>query len=123
MSHLIPRALVAVFVAGLWACNNGNLPVAPSTPNAAAAGTVSFKTDVAPLLAATCAGCHAAGQEGERDLLLFVNGQVDYSAASGHIAKIVRETTRGDMPQGRAKLTTAQLAILQAWSAAGTPNN
>ncbi|MDB5100088.1 MAG: hypothetical protein JWM80_4509 [Cyanobacteria bacterium RYN_339] len=122
MANLIPRVLATLLVVGLWACSTP-LPAAPTTAEVAAAGTASFKTDVQPLLAATCAGCHAAGQQGERELLLFKDGAVDYAAASGSISKIVRETTKGDMPQGRPHLTTAQLAVLQAWQAARTPNN
>jgi hypothetical protein len=124
MANRIPLALLLAFSAGLWACNNSNLPVAPTVgTGGTTAAAVSFKADVQPLLAATCAGCHAAGQDGANELVLFNNGSVDYSAASGSLSKIVRETQRGDMPKGRAHLTTDQLGVLKAWQAAGAPNN
>lgn len=124
MANRIPLALLLACAAGLWACNNSNLPVAPIVgTSGTSTAAVSFKTDVQPLLASSCAGCHAAGQDGANDLVLFKSGAVDYSAASGSISKIVRETQRGDMPKGRARLTTDQLAVLQAWQAAGAPNN
>ena len=113
-----PLSLSALVV--LPACTN-----APSGTGTPVPGTApSFKTDVAPLLAQSCAGCHAAGQQGEFDLKLFDSpGQVSYAAARASAGSIVRQVTSGAMPKIGARLSAVQVALIKNWQAAGSPNN
>ena len=126
---IAPLSLSALVV--LTACTTSittpNTPTGTGTPGTGtpvANAAPSFKTDVAPLLAQTCAGCHAKGKDGEFDLLLFDStGQVSYSAARASAGSIVRQVSSGAMPKTGAKLTTAQIALIRAWQASGSLNN
>jgi mono/diheme cytochrome c family protein len=129
------RALGAgAALALLVACAGQNPPSAtagasatapPSgTPADATIKAVSFKTDVAPMLASSCAGCHAVGKEGDRDMLLFDDANaVAYATAKDRIRDIVNQVKSGRMPRGRAHLSAEQVALLQAWQSAGMPDN
>ena len=115
MQHLRYFAALSALLA-VVSCG-GITPVVP-------AGAVSFKTDVAPLLAQTCGGCHTpSGPGGFQQEIFDASGNVDYTHVSKGISQIVAATQRGRMPQGGSQLTAAQVGILQAWSTAGAPNN
>ena len=123
-----PRLVAALgLICGLSSCS-GN-PTAGTDPTVntstgTAAAAVSYKADVAPLLASTCAGCHDAGGQGLQDLVLFdAAGAISYDAAAKDITRIVRETRSGKMPRNRTPLTAAQLAVLTAWQQQTTPTN
>lgn len=106
---------------------------APSTPGAAPAapaaapapGAVSFKAQIAPVITRSCAGCHAPGESGVRDVALFDDaGNVRFDQVRDEIAGIVRTVKRGSMPRGgKPKLSAEELAQLEQWRAAGTPDN
>ena len=120
-SSLHPALWAGTLIA-LAACSAGTSGAVTQAQLPAAA--VSFKTDVAPLLTSSCAGCHAPNGDGAQDQLLFDgSGNVDYDHVKSGINKIIRETSEGAMPKGRTRLTAAQIGVLQAWANAGTPNN
>lgn len=118
-------ALALATVGLLAACTaTTGVGTTPGTSGTGSASAVSFKTNVAPMLQQTCAGCHAQGQQGANDLVMFDNaGNVDYSAVRSSIRSMIRQVQSGAMPQGGPHYTTAQINVLSQWSSAGAPNN
>lgn len=118
-------ALVLAFAAAGCAAPAPTAAGAVPTDGAQASATVSFARDVAPLMSRSCAGCHGASGPGSRTLTLFDDaGRVRHDATAGKIAGIIRECRTGRMPEGpKPKLSAAEIAKLQAWQAAGAPNN
>jgi predicted CXXCH cytochrome family protein len=83
----------------------------------------SFKGEVAPVLKASCAGCHGPGGSA-RPTFLGGDGAPVHSATAANIARIAAAVESGRMPKGGGpKLTAAQVATLKAWQAAGSPDN
>lgn len=124
MFHLnVRQAALALATVSLLAACTATTGVGP-TPGTGSATAVSFKTNVAPLLQQTCAGCHAQGQQGASNLMMFDDaGNVDYSAVRSNIRSMIRQVQAGKMPQGGPHYTPAQIDVLSQWSAAGAPNN
>ena len=98
--------------------------------------TISYQTNVLPILKANCYSCHDAAHyqdsppNGSGSTLNMENfNQLrDYSlVANGHNGtSVLVGSVRGDvnfvgMPFGKAKLEPCEIAILEAWSAAGAP--
>ncbi|PYR36581.1 MAG: hypothetical protein DMF93_19625, partial [Acidobacteria bacterium] len=92
---------------------------------AAAQPAPTFTADVAPILAARCAGCHRAGGIGPFAL-------VTYDDVKRHAAQVGVVTARRLMPpwkpapgmgefQDERRLTDRELDTLQRWIAAGAP--
>jgi mono/diheme cytochrome c family protein len=84
---------------------------------------VSFRTDVAPILARSCAGCHAPGKQAVGDLAVFdAAGKVRSDTIVDGIASVIAETESGSMPRGgRPKLSAAEVALLKRWRTEGLP--
>ncbi|MDB5294223.1 MAG: Copper type ascorbate-dependent monooxygenase, C-terminal domain protein [Phycisphaerales bacterium] len=89
------------------------------------AGSPTYHKDVAPIVAANCAGCHRPGEAAPFPLL-------SYGDAKRRAGQIVDLTSRRIMPPwkpdggdvhfvGERRLTDAQLATLKSWSEAGAP--
>ena len=98
---------------------------------AARGGAPSFETDIRPILKSHCFRCHGEGDEkpkGGLDLRLrrliaaartddgpvLVPGQPDHS-------RLVENVRSGKMPKGDKKLSAAEVALVEAWVAAGAP--
>lgn len=116
-----PMAVLALLF--LTSCSGGaSTAVTPTLPSAGT--TVSYKADIAPLLSASCAGCHTPGGMGSQDIVLFdASGNLDEGVVSSRIDDIISQTQSGRMPQRGTKLTAAQVGLLQAWKNESTPNN
>lgn len=91
---------------------------------AALAEPPAFHRDIAPLLHRHCAPCHRPG--GLAPFALITHGE-----AARHAGDIAVQTARRQMPpwlpdqpgvfEGERRLTEAEIALLQAWHAAGAP--
>lgn len=98
-------------------------PIGVSGPCADTAGTVSYALKVVPLLRSQCYGCHTTtGGSGNvnmgtytLDKIVAANGKLygSISHASGFFA----------MPQGGAKMTACQQAMIKKWINTGILNN
>jgi mono/diheme cytochrome c family protein len=84
--------------------------------------TVSFATDVVPVLKQHCINCHNLGHP---TLKMFdANGFAQYDVIKGDIAEIISTIEVGTMPPGKAgSVTAAELTVLKNWQANGTPDN
>lgn len=79
-----------------------------TTPAPTVAKTYSYKTDIAPIFAASCNKCHA-------DYATYAGVQAD-------TAVIPMAVSTGAMPSG-STLTADQKAAIAAWFKAGAKNN
>ncbi|HEU4583993.1 MAG TPA: hypothetical protein VFS67_37305, partial [Polyangiaceae bacterium] len=92
----------------------------------AAGNTVTFTADIHPLLVAACGRCHSSG-----NLPRFAGASVSdsYSIAVRLRNDIVEEIVEGDMPADTCNgppgspgcVSTADLALIRQWIAAGSP--
>jgi len=81
--------------------------------------SAKYSTDVAPLINSKCSysGCHDAGSAAAG---LVLENHTQTAAAAGGIKQ--RCLIDKNMPPG-SPLTANEMAILQCWIDAGTPNN
>ena len=81
-------------------------------------GQVDFASEVHPLLAARCAGCHSgtAAQAGLR-----VDERAGFVRVRGKLVGKVRGTEGTRMPPTGAALTAAEIAVLERWVAGDLP--
>jgi mono/diheme cytochrome c family protein len=94
----------------------------PTTPTQAR--TVSFASDVTPLLKSRCAMCHTEGRGGAGDVKMFdTAGAVQHGEISGKIGEMVAAVESGRMPFSGPKLNADEIKLLKDWQAAGAPNN
>ena len=94
----------------------------PTPPGKPATDSVSFRSQVAPLLVSHCVRCHTGAKpKGQFSLATFaalMNG-VDGSAVidpgrSGQ-SRLIEIIASGEMPKGKQKVSAADLAILSSW--------
>lgn len=85
----------------------------------------TFTGDVVPTLQQHCAACHTAGGQGAGEVEMFdAQGQARYDTIKNHIAEMVAAIRDGRMPLGHpGSVPAAQVDKLDAWRAAGAPNN
>ncbi|MCE9544048.1 MAG: hypothetical protein K8T25_00765 [Planctomycetia bacterium] len=98
------------------------LPKPSPKPAPPAAGTVSFRTQIAPLLAASCVRCHAGAKpkgdfsaENFAALKRGIGGSAVIDPGNGRESRLVEIIASGEMPKGKQKLTAAQLALISRW--------
>lgn len=105
------------------------LDVTITVRDAVAPPPPSFEKDILPLLVAKCHDCHGADvQEAQLDLRLLSEilrgGENGPALVRGdpHGSLLVDLVTTGQMPPGKDdKLSSAELALLRRWIAAGVP--
>jgi len=83
----------------------------------AAEGTVSFATQIAPLLVRHCGGCHVGGRRGDFQFTSYASlldsGMVQEGA--GADSRLVEVIRTGDMPRGGGKVSAEELEVLRTW--------
>jgi hypothetical protein len=88
---------------------------------------VTFTNDIRPILVDNCGRCHASGG---LPAFASANASTAFNVAVSERSSIVREITAGDMPADTCNggapgtagcVSTADLALIRAWIAAGTP--
>jgi uncharacterized membrane protein len=108
----IGSALIALALTG---CPSASSSCSATVP-ASCSTTPSYKTDVAPVLAANCTSCHSAsGSEPGRPLDSYAEVQRQASAVESQMA------TCNMPPSGTVAATDADKVLL--WIACGAPNN
>ena len=117
-----PLFLLLLLVAVIYSCTKviDDPQVTPTN----ACSTVTYKTDITPIINQTCAikSCHVSGT-GEGDYTTYAGLKND--AINGKFKKEV--LTNKSMPprnsNGPNSLTAAQLEKFTCWINAGSPNN
>lgn len=110
-------------------------PLDEPTPTEAEAGvevdtTVSFSTDVLPILESRCVNCHG-GERVEDGLSLRTYDEIMAGSENGAVvipgnsvdSLLVEVVVTQEMPKRGPKLTPIQVQLLSDWVAAGAPNN
>jgi hypothetical protein len=84
---------------------------------AAAPVAVNFEKNIKPVIQATCAPCHIAGQGNKKSLDNYTNAK---EFADDIIARIQKNPgERGFMPMRHDKLTDSTIAVFVDWKKAG----
>lgn len=83
---------------------------------------VTYSGTIEPILARECYSCHDALS---RDGDVNVEGydEVIYWVSTGELLASIRHEGAYPMPEGREKLDTCTIMKIEAWIAAGAPNN
>ena len=95
-------------------------------PIAAGAATApTFNKDIAPILYANCANCHRPGEVAPFPLLTYQDAAKRAALIAGAVAARFMppwkaEPGYGDFA-GERRLTDSQIALIQEWVKAGTP--
>ena len=98
-----------------------------SDPTALPGAGLTFERDIRPILRAHCWDCHGAVDEvdGNLDLrlvrLMVAGGDSGAAVAAGapEASLLIQRVRQGEMPPGEAKVSPAELEILEHWIAAG----
>jgi len=105
MKKILFLALISI---GIWSgCSKDSTTASSYTPTCN--GTVkSYRTDVAPVIEAACAGCH--------------QNFSSYSSLFASRSSVRSAIVSGQMPRG-SSLSTAQKDAIACWIDNGAPNN
>lgn len=110
------------------------VPFVEPTPTEALAevtnATISFASDVLPIIESRCVNCHG-GREIEEGLLLRTYDEIMAGSDNGPViipgdtegSLLVELITTKEMPKKGPKLTPPQIQTITDWVAAGAQNN
>jgi len=99
-------------------------------PAEASNASVSFASDVFPIIQSRCVNCHG-GERIEEGLLMRSYAELMAGSDNGPVivpgdpanSLLVELITAQEMPKRGPKLTPPQIQIITEWVAAGAPNN
>lgn len=124
------NALIGLFLAiiGIAAIRHAKASesVPPST-DAATSQALTFERDIRPILRAHCLDCHGAVDEKDGNLDLRLVRFMTSGGESGpaitvgdpDASLLIQRVRSGEMPPGEAKVSPAEIALLEKWIAAG----
>ena len=134
---LVKSGLLLSLLTLVAACSYTNANDLPQpVPVCNLPATISYQNDVLPILKQNCYSCHDAasyrdsppnGSGGALNMENFSQLQAYSLAANGHngtsvlVGSIRHDPSFVGMPFGQAKIDRCDIAILEAWSAAGAP--
>src|SRR5690242_12424984 len=94
----------------------------PPAASSTAAKTVTFESDVQPILTANCTGCHGASTRIKEMNLSTLDGVMKGSESGQVVApgkpdesKLYQMVHEGKMPPGKTHLTDVQVAVIRSW--------
>ena len=90
---------------------------------------LTFEKHVRPILKANCFQCHGEGDKlnGKLDVrlrrLIVQGGESGSAITPGKLedSLLFQRVSKGEMPPGKKKLTSEEVAIIGRWVAAGAP--
>ena len=124
-SRLKQALVVAAF--GVTGCtySNGDPADATPTPCGITPQSVTYAGVISPIFDARCRECHgtsvATQLGGGNDLGSYQ--AIKRFPASSILGSIKHEPGNAPMPKGRAKLSDCEISRIEAWIAAGRPEN
>lgn len=114
MNQLIPALPLLLLVASCV----GTTGVSVVPPDR----TVSFASDVAPLIERSCAACHSAGSPSEGVTLCDSSGKAVYADLRAQASRVAASVSSGQMPRG-GSLTGVERGLIQGWVDQGAKDN
>lgn len=105
-------------VLALSACADPTVTSAPLPTR-----TISFASDVAPVLQTSCASCHHDGASSGGFSLADTSGKPAYSYVRTGANSIIASIQSGSMPRGGGSVSSTDLALIKAWVNQGSLNN
>jgi Planctomycete cytochrome C len=101
------------------------VPEIPTISAPPAAGSISFKNAVAPILVGKCGNCHVRGTRGDFGMATFSALEKSGFVVPGDpvSSKLIQVIDNGEMPKGNLKVTEAELKTLRDWIKAGAVND
>lgn len=99
-------------------------PGATASPDGGSQQTasISFSSQVAPLLQNRCSSCHGTPQVGGPSLF-DSSGNARYTNIKSSLEQIISEVSSGAMPRNGDRLTQSQVELLESWQVQGAPDN
>jgi hypothetical protein len=116
MKHLLLLFFVGITATTIVAsCKKEPITTATCTT------TISYTTDIVPILSQNCTGCHnSSNAQGGYNLTTHAN----VSSGANTILKAMRHTNgTAKMPQGSAQLSSTVVDKFDCWIQQGKPNN
>ncbi len=84
--------------------------------------SVSYNTDIAPIIAANCSGCHSTASPSSGILLDDYDG-LKFYAANGYLYGCISHAPGyRPMPDDGGKLSDCTIATIKKWIDTGTPH-
>ena len=91
------------------------------------AATVSYLTDIRPIIQAKCQQCHSSVNKGAGGNHNWDNfSELRSYAVSGQLVRVLERKGIPEslyMPLGAAKLPICEIELIRAWADKGAPNN
>ena len=87
------------------------------------AGTVSYAQKVVPLLQQYCYSCHTGNFPSGNQLMGTYTADKAMAMNGMLYGTIAHSSGYSPMPQGMAKMTNCQIAVIKKWIDSGTLNN
>jgi mono/diheme cytochrome c family protein len=79
---------------------------------------VSYANDIAPIIQQNCLVCHQPGGSQESSAMNTYDNLVNFA-----VSAVDRVNGRGNLMPPSGKMTSCNIALLEAWVNAGMPNN
>ena len=79
---------------------------------------VSYAIDIAPIIQQNCVACHQPGGSQETSAMDTYDNLVNFA-----VSAVDRVNGRGNLMPPSGKMTSCNIALLEAWVNAGMPNN
>lgn len=115
-----------IITLALFSCGSEKTEETTTELNCELAETISYKTDVLPILKENCYECHSEEQYGRQGDGHKLEG---YEGIKKHVDKklVMPSITHANgfvnMPYRKAKLDTCKIAVIGKWIAQGALNN
>ncbi len=86
-------------------------------------GTISYSTDIEPIVSGKCYACHSIGSNISTIILEEYDNLKKYADDGSFYGAVSHSVGYSPMPQGGAMLPDCDLEKINAWIQDGAPNN
>jgi hypothetical protein len=116
--------MLIVFLLSLTSCYNDKEELLyGTTMSCDTVSAVSYTQKIVPIFQNACYSCHSGTSPSGAIAMGTFNTDKAVAASGRLMGSLHHAAGYSAMPQGAAKLSTCNIAIIQKWVNAGTPNN